>query len=367
MTTMNNMNIPELSVDKLVNILSELYVNAINNRQTLRLLPTPFIWGAAGVGKSQGVSQIADIINERTGKEVFVTDVRLLLFSPVDLRGVPMADAERKFTNWLKPSVFNMNEDEQVVNILFLDELSAAPQSVQAAAYQICLDRKIGEHRLPENCIVIAAGNRTTDKSVSYTMPKALCNRQMHFTVCADYPSWRKWAVKNEIHSSIIGYLGFDNSKLCVEPDISDYAYPTPRSWAFVSQLIRTMNCKPEEIHSLISACIGADTAIEYEAYCKTFKHLPDTEMIINGCCRNYPKTSDVLFALVSSLTEAVYKKRVLISQQELNHVCEYAAKFPSDFAAMFFRDINSIKEVSPKLMKCHSFQKWITMHKSSI
>lgn len=367
MKTQNNMNIPEVSVSELTNLLTGLYVNAINSGCLLKSLPTPFIWGAAGVGKSQGVSQIAGNIKKETGKDVFVTDVRLLLFSPVDLRGVPVADAERKFTNWLRPAVFNMRDDDKTVNILFLDELSAAPQSVQAAAYQICLDRKIGEHKLPDNCIVIAAGNRTTDKSVAYAMPKALCNRQMHFSVCADYSSWRKWAVKNEIHSSIISYLAFDSSKLCVEPDTSDYAYPTPRSWSFVSQLLKTMNCTPEKIHSLVSACIGSDTAIEFEAYCKIFKDLPDTEKIFEGSCQVYPKTADALYALVTGLTEAVYRRRKNISQLETDNVCEYASKFPSDFGAMFFRDLKNIKELNIRLMKCHALQVWLTKHKLSL
>jgi len=367
MKKQSNINIPEISVSELTELLSELYIKAIDGAGDLKLLPTPFIWGAAGVGKSQGVRQIAVNIEKATGKKVYVTDVRLLLFSPVDLRGVPVADAERKFTNWLRPAIFNMIDDSNAINILFLDELSAAPQSVQAAAYQICLDRKIGEHRLPDNCIVIAAGNRTTDKSVAYAMPKALCNRQMHFSVCADYASWRRWAVENEIHSSIIAYLAFDSSRLCTEPEASDYAYPTPRSWAFASQLLKTMDSGPESIHTLISACIGSDTAIEFEAFCKTHGDLPDIEQIIEGRCKTYPKSADVLFALVSGMTETVYRRRKNISQQETDNVCEYASRFPSDFAAMFFKDLNNIKELKPKLMKSYEFQSWLTKHKFSL
>ena len=367
MKAQTNLNIPETSADKLINLLTSLYVKSIENHIPFKALPTPFIWGAAGIGKSQSIFQIAENIAEATGKKVFVTDVRLLLFSPVDLRGVPVADAERKFTNWLKPSIFNMSDDNEAINILFLDELSAAPQSVQAAAYQICLDRKIGEHKLPDNCIVISAGNRTTDKSVSYTMPKALCNRLMHFTLTADYQSWRRWAVEAEIHSSIIGYLAFDSSKLCVDPETSDYAYPTPRSWEFVSQILKTMSSDPEDVHALISACIGNDTAIEFESYCKIYKSLPDINEIFDGCCKTYPKTADALYALVSGITETVYSKRHTISQEEVDNICEYASKFPSDFGAMFFKDLNNIDDLIAKLMKCPALHSWLIKHKLSV
>ena len=86
-----------------------------------------------------------------------------------------------------------MDESGDTVNILFLDEISAAPQSVQAAAYQITLDRSVGEYRLPENCIVIAAGNRVTDRSVAYSMPKALANRLCHLEIRSDPGSWHDW------------------------------------------------------------------------------------------------------------------------------------------------------------------------------
>lgn len=161
-------NIPSMAVDKMVNQLSEAYSTVINNGLPIRTMPSVMLWGPPGVGKSQAVREIANEIGVRTGKSVNVTDVRLLLFNPIDLRGIPTANADKTLAIWLKPQIFQMDASDDIVNILFLDEISAAPQSVQAAAYQITLDRVVGEHKLPENCIVIAAGNRTTDKSVAF-------------------------------------------------------------------------------------------------------------------------------------------------------------------------------------------------------
>ena len=176
-------NIPSMTVDKMVNRLSDAYTQLIQNNLPVKTMPSVMLWGPPGVGKSQAVRQIAGAIETRTGKKVKVTDVRLLLFNPIDLRGIPTSNADKTLAVWLKPQIFQMDDSEDIINILFLDEISAAPQSVQAAAYQITLDRVVGEHRLPENCIVIAAGNRTTDKSVAFKMPKALANRLMHIEV----------------------------------------------------------------------------------------------------------------------------------------------------------------------------------------
>ena len=178
-------SVPAMAVEKLVDVLSRSYSTVISKGLPVRTVPSVMLWGPPGIGKSQAVREIAAEIQESTGKEVRVTDVRLLLFNPIDLRGIPTSNADKTLAVWLKPQIFQMDPSEDIVNILFLDEISAAPQSVQAAAYQITLDRVVGEHRLPENCIVIAAGNRTTDKSVAYKMPKALANRLLHVEVAA--------------------------------------------------------------------------------------------------------------------------------------------------------------------------------------
>ncbi len=359
-----NTNLPSVTVTGMVRELAELYQSADRMGTPFRLVPTPFLWGPAGIGKSEGVRQLAEGLRRRTGKKVAVTDVRLLLYSPVDLRGVPVADANRQFTNWLKPRVFDMPEGRDTINLLFLDELSAAPQSVQAAAYQICLDRTVGEHRLPENCIVIAAGNRTTDQSVAYKMPKALCNRLMHFEIRTDFESWREWAVQNGVDSRVVGYLSFNNDKLCLEPESSDIAYPTPRSWVFVSTLLGVTKRQPAELHQLISGCVGTDTAVEFEAWCKNNSDMPPVADIIAGRCRIYPKRQDTLYALSSSLVAAVRERAERISGQELENVCAYASRFPPDFAFPFFKDLNCLETLKLKLMKCSSFQIWIARNK---
>ena len=331
---------------------------------SLKSIPTPFLWGPPGVGKSEGVRQLAERIEKNTGKRVIVTDVRLLLFSPVDLRGVPVADKNREFTNWLRPKLFAMDESLDCVNILFLDELSAAPQSVQAAAYQICLDRKIGEHKLAQNCIVIAAGNRTTDSSVSFKMPKALCNRLMHFDIHTNYSVWQEWAKENGIDGRIIGYLAFDSSRLCSQPQSADLAYPTPRSWSFVSGLLKAMACPPEEISHLIGGCVGSDTAHEFISWCKIYEKQFSTYDILMGKCKKYPKTHDVLYALTSGLVYEIINKKDAIDPKQLENACAYAARFPADFAMAFFKDLQAVPEIKLKLMKCPSMTMWISKNR---
>lgn len=363
----NNMNIPDCSVSRVTELLELLYHGAIKAGIPFRQMPSVFLWGAAGVGKSDGVKEFAANLAAASGKHVAVTDVRLLLFSPVDLRGVPVADQDRAFSKWLLPKIFDMDDSPDAVNILFLDELSAAPQSVQAAAYQITLDRRIGEHMLPDNCIVIAAGNRTTDQSVAYKMPKALANRLMHYNVVCDFASWKDWALRAQLDSRIIGYLSFDNSRLCAEPAPSDLAYPTPRSWTFVNSALKALGELPldsSQAHQLISACVGKDVSLEFRTWCQVYKSLPRVEEIRRGQCRDYPRSQDALYALSASLTAAVLAKADPLSLTELDNVCAYASHFPPDFALAFFKDLNRDEETRLRLMSCRSLSSWLAKNK---
>ena len=362
-----NMNIPHTTVSSLVKDLTALYQGAVRSGLPFKDLPSPFLWGPPGIGKSDGVRELANELEKSTGKTVHVTDVRLLLFSPVDLRGVPIADEHRQFTNWLKPRLFEMDPSTDVINLLFLDELSAAPQSVQAAAYQITLDRRVGEHALPDNCIVIAAGNRTTDQSVSYKMPKALCNRLMHDVIESDFISWKHWALQNNVDRRIIGFLSFDNSRLCSEPESSDLAYTTPRSWVFVSSILSAacpVGGNVCEAHQLISACVGIDAALDFESWCQIYDALPAIDDIFHGICNSYPKKQDQLYALATSLASAIASRGSQIRQEHLENACTYASKFPSDFAMAFFKDLNALDSISLKLMKCHSLHDWLSHNK---
>ena len=136
-----NKNILALKVNEMINLLSPLYLKAIANKMVADL-PTLMLWGAPGIGKSQSFRAIAKKLEQITGKKVVITDVRLLLFNPVDLRGIPVPDESRTKAKWLIPEIFQMDDSPNVINLLFLDELSSCAPGLMAAAYQIVLDRK---------------------------------------------------------------------------------------------------------------------------------------------------------------------------------------------------------------------------------
>ncbi|MBQ4268747.1 MAG: AAA family ATPase [Clostridia bacterium] len=118
-------NVPSLTVEKTIEQLTTAYAAVIKAGLSPKTLPSVMLWGPPGIGKSQAVRKIAKDLERETGKRAVVTDVRLLLFNPIDLRGIPTANADKTLAVWLKPQIFQMDGSNKVINVLFLDEISA--------------------------------------------------------------------------------------------------------------------------------------------------------------------------------------------------------------------------------------------------
>ncbi len=316
---MTNTNIATITPHEILDMFPFLYAAAIK-RGDIGLQPAKMLWGMPGIGKSDVIKQMAEKTAELTGKKCNVTVASLLLMSPVDLRGIPTKDevevdgAKELVARWLKPQIFQMDPSDDVLNFLFLDEISAAPPAVQAAAYQIVLDRRVGEHQFPANCVVIAAGNRVTDRAVAYKMPKPLANRFTHYEMTIDADDWCQWAYAHGIHQYIIGYIRFNPDHLVsFDPSNDDVAFPTPRSWELVNQYLidgaeyakaRGLNVI-DAMYANIAGTIGASHAIDFKAYVDVYANLPTWADIASGKakkCTIDAKELGTLYALASML-----------------------------------------------------------------
>ena len=353
-------NIPVLSTGKCIDTLTFMYSQVIRNNVDFSKMPSVMLWGPPGVGKSQAIRSFAKEIERLTDKKVDVTDVRLLLFSPIDLRGIPTANEDKTLAVWLKPQIFQMDESKDKVNILFLDEISAAPPAVQAAAYQITLDRVIGEHKLPDNCIVIAAGNRVTDKSVAYAMPKALANRLLHLEIESNFDSWNKWAIQKGINEKVLGFLKFRPNYL-IETNLtsSTLAYPTPRTWEMVSNILNSVNGSFNDIYPLISGLVSKGVAVEFRTWFNVYKDLPNIEDIFNGKDVAVPTRTDVLFALITSMV--VYAKKHKDDLTKIENSIRYAMKLTPDYSTILLKDYMYLeKDYKKTLIRIPIFKRWL-------
>ncbi|WP_295418070.1 MoxR family ATPase [Sulfurovum sp.] len=289
-----------------------------------------FVWGAPGIGKSSIVKQIA------SEKGLEFLDLRLSLLDPTDMKGIPFFNAQTNEGVWAKPSF--LPSDPNSKGILFLDEINTAPPAVQASAYQLILDRKVGEYELPEGWSIVAAGNRENDRGVVYKMPPPLANRFVHFEMEVDFADWKSWAFKAGIESSIIAYLAYDKAMLFTfDASSNEKSFATPRSWEYVDSIIKS-GIDNDLILDSISGAVGRDAAVGYISFKKVMKELPDLNSILDGTFATLEEDdSKVMMALAIGLVNALLENS---SEEAVENVLNFSLQLPGEFAIMLVKDM---------------------------
>jgi hypothetical protein len=255
-----------------------------------------FMWGPPGIGKSDIVKQIG---NEQ---EREVIDVRLSLWEPTDIKGIPYYNSNSNTMTWAPPA--ELPTDPESTAILFLDELNSAAPATQAAAFQLVLNRRVGTYQLPKGVSIVAAGNREGDKGVTYRMPAPLANRFLHVELRCDFDDWHQWAVTNRVHEQVVGYLGFAKQDLYdFDPKSSSKAFATPRSWMFVSELLEEDDVPDNTLTDLIAGAVGEGLAVKFMAHRKVAKQMPKPEDILSGKVKKSEiKEISAMYSLTISL-----------------------------------------------------------------
>jgi hypothetical protein len=288
--------------------------------RAIKMRRAVFLWGPPGIGKSDIVKQIGD----DAGREVI--DVRLALWEPTDIKGIPYYNADQGTMVWAPPA--ELPTDPNSTAIIFLDELNSAPPAVQAAAYQLILNRRVGTYKLPAGVDIVAAGNRDGDRGVTYRMPAPLANRFVHLEAKVDFDDWQDWATLNKVHPEVVGYVGFAKQDLYdYDPKSSSKAFATPRSWSFVSDLLGDDDCDTDTLHNLIAGAVGDGLATKFMAHRKVAGRMPKAADILDG------KVKDLQIKEVS----AMYSLTVSLCY-ELKDRAEKKTKSWDDMADKFFR-----------------------------
>jgi hypothetical protein len=261
------------------------------------------LWGPPGIGKSTLVKSVTE--EEGIG---FI-DVRLAQREPVDIRGLPVPREDRQGIDWIVASEWPREgvEGTPERGIILFDELTAADATLQVAAYEFILDRRLGElYTVPNGWYIVAAGNRSTDNAVARTMSSALANRFMHLDLGASAGEWCDWATANKHHPDVIGFIRYRPDLLLDMSTHHERGWPSPRSWSRVSDelhLYEEVGMPERSIGLIVDGLVGIGAGIEFQAFRESKSLLPDLKAMLRGDIEpQFPDRMDQQWALTTSI-----------------------------------------------------------------
>ena len=263
-----------------------------------------FIWGGVGVGKSEIVHKVAKDMGYR------IEDVRVALLDPVDLRGVPSVEDGRTVFN---PPVF-LPTDKQPKTLLFLDELPQGSPSVQNALFQLIKDRKLGEYTLPEDTVIVSAGNRVQDKAGANRVNTALGDRFVHLNLDVCHQEWIDWGIKTKkIKQEVLSFISWQGEDYLYNFDKNASVNATPRAWEYTSNVLAT-DPDSEIEQELYAGIIGEGIAPEFIAFVRRFRNLPSVDVLLKNpedVLQDLELKSDMIYMIVGVLAKNMNKDNI--------------------------------------------------------
>lgn len=342
-STKINITTNRISAIELADVIKMNVTCLKDNPEMAKEIPPLFVWGAPGIGKSTICRKVAEELG------IGFRDVRLAEMDSVDIRGLPSVDKEKKTMCWNPPDFWPREKESR--GILFLDECSACPRNVQVAAYEIILDRKLGEfYKVPDGWYIVAAGNRIEDRAVAMAMSSALANRFMHVELGENAEEWSQWAIANHINPSVCGFIRFRPELLFTQENQNlERGWPSPRSWEKVSHVLdisEKNKVKNALISKLVYGLIGAGVGAEFMNFYKThidFESVLDFMKDPTRPIPAIPDSADRKYALCSAIIYHLWNTDDENDQtNRLTAFFKILEVLPSDFATMTMVDAMS-------------------------
>ncbi|MGB7756733.1 MAG: hypothetical protein WBL23_11765 [Salinisphaera sp.] len=327
-------------------------------------IPPMMLWGPPGVGKS---SLIRDLC---AAHDIGFVDIRLAQREPIDLRGLPVPKDDA--VHWLLSSEWPRDPDSR--GIILFDELTAADRSLQVAAYELILDRRLGDlYEVPAGWYICAAGNRGTDRAVAMSLSSALANRFCHLDLIADHAAWKRWAAAHGVHPDVIAFLDFRPESFFDMSGDVERGWPSPRTWERVSTAVRLADDAGLDASCLrlqIAGLVGRGAATEFLAFRGWAGDIPDVVAMLRGEARiRIPRRADQRYALCAAMVHYLWQGAEAEREQLISGFFDISERLPSDFAAMAMIDAltgpdpATTRARNDRLLGHPRFEAWTRQH----
>ena len=316
---------------------------------------TPFVKSSPGMGKSDIVRQIAAMFRLK------VIDFRVSQCEPVDMQGYPAETADGRMT-FKVPEYFPIESDPIPEGydgwLLFLDEFNSGNKQTEAAAYKLILDREVYKHKLHSKCVIVAAGNLTTDRAIVNTMSTATTSRLNHYLMRVDHEVWVDWANTHNIDHRIISFIKFKPGILHkFDPNTAELTFPCPRTWEFASKVVSPKESIDYLTKARLAGTIGEGAAVEFATFSEIYQSLPTIEAVLADPIHGWrvPSETSKQFAITTMFSHN-------INEENIDVLIKAIERLPTEMQVVTFRDIY---KRTPILKKHQLVTSWVSRNAS--
>ena len=347
-------------------VKSNLQALWMGDEEMARAIPPVMIWGAPGVGKSTAIRKLAKSLG------IGFIDVRLAQREPVDMRGLPVPDGEQ--VRWLVSSEWP--RDPESKGIIIFDELTAADKTLQVAAYEFILDRRLGDlYKVPKNWYIVAAGNRTEDRAVACSMSSALANRFLHVEISPQLRDFITYGESHGMHPVVLDFLRFRPKLLFSQKQENlQRGWPSPRSWERVSTMLKIADQtgNKRSLQYILPGLVGMGAATEFIGYYNDLfmreVNRDIKERLLNGSALILPEAADQAYAFCEAVILFItQEKEPAVQFAMFDNFLANSFDWSSDYAAMVLNGV--IKGTSrttrrkKNLLSAQALPQWIAKH----
>jgi hypothetical protein len=299
------------------------------------------LWGASGIGKSELAHQIAQKMASKLIP--FHTNIR----ESVDVRGLPVPDLASGTTVWLAPKELPKSDGSDGPTLLFIDEINTGTMQMMSVMMQLVLDRRVGDYTLPDNCVILAAGNRSKDSRAVIQMPVPLRRRFAHYTMVVDVPSWIAHAKATNLAPELVAFIRFRPDCLYRDADGDQNASANPRTIYRCGPYIKQ---PPARRLRAFTAMVGKVVASEMESFVSLYQSLTSLDDILaNPTTAKLPSEPSERYAVCTAIAR-------LADRKTFPNVIAYAKRLPREFEVLTVTDAVSRDD---KLANVAAYGKW--------
>lgn len=303
--------------------------------KSLRRLKLSFmLWGATGVGKSESVRQLAEELNAE------LRDIRLCQKQPTDIGGLPALDHEEKQTVFYPPAFLAPRVDEKAV-VLFFDEISLAPDDTRGAVLGILEERRQGSIEIPDNWIIVAAGNRPEDLAGARGLGAAANRRLLHIIIEPQFEATLAHFMKIGVVPEVLAFLKVFPQHLSGEEAARKQKhelYPRPASWEKVSKIFGELRKADKRVrHLAVAGIIGDSVAAEFMMLAEEIKNMKSVDELLEIQRKTPSKIGIYLPDTINGLYALSFAIATRASEETAVELLELINRFDEQMSERFY------------------------------